>query len=273
MPGILRSCCLLIALSISISASTQTVLLEELFDDSTLGTFTAYSVIGDGQFWNARDFGGKFFAQMNGFDGGIQDNEDWLISPAIDLDQFEDEILFFENASNFDGPELEVFISTDYDGTSDPNTATWTDLSDEANWSPGGFEYVDSGELDLSSFSGTGYVAFKYISNQDVLGKLWQIDSVVVYTNEVNTSVQEIENEKIISNLAVFNEYLEFTVTKASMEWRFDIYNTEGSSLPAFQNMLLPSGKVSLSIIDLPRGLYILSASSGTQIKSYKFIK
>ena len=273
MPGILRSFCLLIILSIGISSSAQTIILEELFDDSTLGTFTANSVIGDNQFWNARDFGGKFFAQMNGFDGGIQDNEDWLISPAIDMDLYDGEILTFENASNFDGPDLEVLVSTDYDGTSDPNTATWTDLSDAVNWSPGGFEYVDSGELDLSSFSGTGYVAFKYISNQDVQGKLWQIDSVVVYTNEVNTSIQELENEKIITNLTVSNEYLEFTVANASLDWRFDIYSIEGSSIPAFQNMILPTGKVSLSIVDLPKGLYILSASNGSQIMSHKFIR
>ena len=56
------------------STSAQDILLEELFDDSTLGAFTAYSVLGDNQNWEARDFGGKFFVQMNGFDGGIQDN-------------------------------------------------------------------------------------------------------------------------------------------------------------------------------------------------------
>jgi len=272
MARILQSTLFAIAFLFTASTTAQTILLEELFDDSTLGSFTAHSVIGDGQFWQARDFGGKFFAQMNGFDGGIQDNEDWLISPALDMEMYTDEVLTFENAANFDGPDLEVLVSTDYDGTSDPNTATWTDVSAGVTWSPGGFEYVDSGVLDLSSFSGTGYVAFKYISNSMVDGKLWQVDSIVVSANTL-TGLEDLEDQSAITNPVVRNGHLEFEVLDRTSEWTFNICSMEGRTMPEHQNMRFTTSDVSIPVMDLPRGVYVLMTRRDAVLKSYKFVR
>ena len=212
MNKFLQSLFLLVSVFFVNTLHAQEILLDEQFNEGTLGTFTGFSVIGDGQQWQAREFDGKQFAQMNGFDGGIQDNEDWLISPALDMDLYNDEVLTFETASNFDGPDLELMVSTDYDGSSDPNTATWTDLSENATWSPGGYEYVLSGDIDLSSFSGTGYIAFKYISNTSDEGKLWQVDSVIVKASILSDISEAEKEEKLISTPQVQADQLTFDV-------------------------------------------------------------
>lgn len=260
-----------LSLLFSLNLSAQDILLEELFDDSTLGSFTAYSVEGDDQVWQPRDFDNKFFAQMNGFDGEIIDNEDWLISPALNMDQYSDEILTFETASNFNGPDLELLVSTDYDGTSDPNTATWTDLSDQVTWSQGDFEYVPSGEVDLSSFSGTGYVAFKYISTFVLDGKLWQVDSVVVRANSF-TNTEEPENPSLISAPVTVDGQLQFNVLQSNLDLNFEIYTIGGVAVETYQKDN-SNDLVSISISDYPSGMYVLVVRSDEQMKSYKFIR
>jgi hypothetical protein len=61
---------------------------------------------------------------------------------------------------------LEVFISTDFSGNeSGINSATWVPLSVTiahpdvtGDW----FSWVDSGSVDLSEYTGTLHIAFKY---------------------------------------------------------------------------------------------------------------
>lgn len=268
----LQSTSLVIALLFSVAVQAQDILFEELFDDSTLGQFTPYSVIGDGENWQARDFADKFFAQMNGFNGGIQENEDWLISPALDMDLYDDEVLTFENASNFDGPDLAILVSTDYDGTSDPNDATWTDLSAEVSWSTGGYEYVLSGDLDLSSFEGTGYFAFKYTSSPSIGGKLWQVDSVVVRATMLSTNTNELENPTAITTPIVRNGQLEFTVVNTALDLAFEVCTIEGRQIQKV-NRTNTAGDVSIPVADLPKGMYILVARGENFVKGYQFIR
>ena len=253
--------------------NAQEILLEEKFDDATLGVFTAYSALGDEQMWEPREFGGKFFAQMNGFfDGGHLTNEDWLISPALNMDVYDDEVLAFENANNFNGPDLELLVSTDYDGTSDPNTATWTDLSQSVTWSPGGYEYVDSGEIDLSSFSGTGYIAFKYISSVSVEGKLWQVDSIVVSASVLSNVNEAVQEEQLISTPSVNGDQLTFEVLGSQKEMVFAIYNMEGRLIQEYNN-IAALGMVQLPVLDLASGMYILQVKSEQNLQAHKFMK
>ncbi len=253
------------------TAAAQDILLDEQFNDGTLGVFTEYSVIGDGQMWIFDSFMDDQFAEMNGFDGGIQDNEDWLISPALDMDLYEDEVLTFETASNFDGPDLELLVSNDYDGSSDPNTATWTNLSDQATWSAGGYEVTPSGSIDLSGIGGTGYIAFKYVSNTAVAGKLWQVDSVVVQASILSNTEDALAEAALISTPVVREGQLQFNLLNAVHPVRFELCSLEGRTLqrftagPANSTIQLPVGH-------LPKGVYVLVASSGERMKGHKVV-
>jgi hypothetical protein len=102
-----------------------------------------------------------------------------MITPGIDLDAQDGEVLTFqtEHAYPDTGHDpLEVLISTDFDGTANGvSTATWTALSfdvsyivDFSTW----FNFTNSGPIDISTYTGTAYIAFKYTgsdtSNQNM---------------------------------------------------------------------------------------------------------
>ena len=102
----------------------------------------------------------------------------WLISPSIDLSGESNPIFKFINAYNFAGDPLEVLVSTDYDGVSDPNDASWNDLNPIL--SSGGWDWVSSGNIDLSLYqTGPIHIAFKYTgSNSD--GSTWEVDAIQI---------------------------------------------------------------------------------------------
>ena len=133
----------------------------EDFSSGTLGFWTAISLASNAD-WFPSERDGIFFAEANGF-GADEASDDWLISPPINLNTYIDEVLTFDTIKGFDGPDLEVLVSTDYVQGDDPSTATWQPLA--ATLSPGDFQQTPSGDIDLSAIQGKEvFVAFHYIS-------------------------------------------------------------------------------------------------------------
>lgn len=151
------------------------IIHQEDFESMTLGAWTQYSVIGN-QTWYNSTFNGNYYAYINGFSGTSIENEDWLISPAINFTSHNPVSFSFDNACKYTGPDIQTLISIDYTGAGDPNNATWTTLS--ATLSTGNYVWTNSGVIDLSSYHGTGYIAFKYTSTT-VESKIWEIDNIV----------------------------------------------------------------------------------------------
>ncbi len=126
-------------------------------------------------------YGGNV-ASISNYSGGSNTAcETWLISPAMDLSAAAGPTLTFKNAKNYTGPDMLCEISTDYDGSSAPSTATWTSVN--YTKSTGGFAFVNSGNIDLSNYlSSSVYVAFVY-SGTSSSGSTWEIDDVLVVEN------------------------------------------------------------------------------------------
>jgi PKD repeat protein len=164
------------------NATTPDVVIinEEDFNTATLGTWMEVSVIGS-QTWgieNNYGVGGTPCAKMSGYQSGSNENEDWLISPAMNFNHYTGEMFQFQTAMNYSGPELEVYISNDYAGSGDPNLATWSQLS--PTWSPGGWTWTPSGLLDISGTAGSGvYLGFKYTSTSSQ-SATWEVDEILV---------------------------------------------------------------------------------------------
>jgi hypothetical protein len=158
------------------------VLLKADFE-TDLSPFTEVSILGD-QDWFRATYQQTSYAKISGFSGGsAQDNDDYLISPALDLDGSTDNKFSFLTAQNFSGPDLQVLISTDFSGTYDATevgNATWTDISSEFSYSGGGYAWVESGSFDLSAYSGTVYIAFRYLSNPTDGAATWQVDDFLL---------------------------------------------------------------------------------------------
>lgn len=139
-----------------------------------------YDNLGD-QTWSIDTTHGNpgYCAKMSGYASGYYANEDWLISKPINLMGITNAKLNFQTARNYNGNTLGVLISTDYNGSGNPNDYTWTSLS--ATLSSTGFTWTDSGDISLSSFVGyeNVYIAFKYTSGSST-APTWEIDNVVV---------------------------------------------------------------------------------------------
>jgi hypothetical protein len=166
-----------------VTTNDFSILFHETFDDD-LGAMEAVSVSGE-QEWTHYTFNDENYARMNGYAGGQSNvNEDWLISPALDLSSYEDVVLNFRAATNFVGPELQLMISEDYDGQGNPNDFSWTDYSDAADWSSGNYEWVHSGDIGLNLSGSTVSIAFKYTSTADDAA-VWQVDDILVYGEEL----------------------------------------------------------------------------------------
>lgn len=82
-----------------------------------------------GSGWSCTGFGfdGQGI-QANGFDGGAQVVDSWIISPALESDDVILNTLKFKYASRFDGPNPEVWVISEEDYDAAFDMEAWTDL-------------------------------------------------------------------------------------------------------------------------------------------------
>ncbi|MBR1513208.1 MAG: choice-of-anchor J domain-containing protein [Bacteroidales bacterium] len=150
-----------------------TIIFNQDWEEEWHG-WTEVNVAGD-SLWRIASYQGNHYAYANGYNHPA--TEDWLISPAFDLDSYSDVVLTFRTAMNYNGPDIEVFFSNDYDGQ-DPTAATWQEL--ECELSGGSWEWTESGEISLNGFSGSNcYIGFKYTcTDEEAAG--WEVDDIML---------------------------------------------------------------------------------------------
>jgi hypothetical protein len=149
--------------------------------------FTQFSVTGP-QTWGCTTFGfnPSNGVQMNGFVSGPGNitNEDWLISPQLDLTGFNIPLLKFQAINRFAGPQLQLRVSTNYPGYGNPNLATWTTINGrfpEENTNV--WTLCDS--INLSAFkTGTTYIAWVYNSTTAAAAR-WTLDEIQLFNSAV----------------------------------------------------------------------------------------
>lgn len=157
-------------------------LFEETFT-SNFGNWSKQSVTG-AQVWTLNTTFGNpgSCALMSGFASSVNNtNEDWLISPAINLSAVTTATLSFDNASRFAGNSIEVLVSTNYTSGA-PSTATWVPLSGfTLDLNAAAYVWTASGPLNISTYAGNSNfrVAFRYTSTTTA-SKTWEIDNVKV---------------------------------------------------------------------------------------------
>jgi len=149
---------------------------------TTLGTFTGYSVSG-AQTWVWANFDSGC-AKMSGYTTTNNVNEDWLISPNINLTGKANVKMVIREAINYITTlnDVQVLVSTNYDGTSNPSTqGTWTPLTGFTRPAGNNWTFVSSGDIDLSAYDGsaTFRVAFKYVSSASA-GATWEVGNVML---------------------------------------------------------------------------------------------
>ena len=156
--------------------SGMTVLFNQDWEGDWNG-WTEVSLVGEPQ-WHINSYGGNHYAYANAYNQGA--TEDWLISPAFDLDAHTGVVLSFRTARNYNGPDIVVYFSNNYDGQN-LIEANWQPI--ECELSTGSWNWVETGELSMDAFSGNNcYIAFQYISTEEAAAG-WEVDDIMLYSN------------------------------------------------------------------------------------------
>jgi len=138
--------------------------------------------------WKSMLYAGNGYAEFNTTSTTAAENIAWLVTPKINMSGYKNAVLSFRSAQHdlkVDSPlnSLEVYISTNFDGSS-ITKAKWTKL--EANLpslSTPTRQFISSGGIDLSAYSGNIHIAFKYIgSGKDkTLNGAFMVDDVKIF--------------------------------------------------------------------------------------------
>lgn len=153
--------------------SLPNTIFEEDFQDITDGTDLDLEgwinfVEAGRRLWTEQTFGNNGYTEFSAFRSGDALNTAWLVTPPIDMDAHTEEVLVFQTAQHhLSSPDntLEAFVSTDFDGT-DVLSATWQPIEARlASMADDWYDFVPSGEVDLSAYSGNLYIAFKYVGS------------------------------------------------------------------------------------------------------------
>jgi len=140
------------------------------------------------KYWLGTVYAGNGYAEFNTTGTKAASNIAWLISPKIDMDSHTNEVLTFRTAQHHldvDSPlnSLEVYISSDFDGLNIAK-ATWTQLTvvlpkQATPW----YQFVGSGGVDLSAYTGQISIAFKYTGSGKnlALDGAFQVDDIQIF--------------------------------------------------------------------------------------------
>lgn len=156
-------------------------ILDVKFTDG-LGNFTTYNVLGE-QVWSSDS---KYGAKMSGFAGGASHaNEDWLISPALDLSGKSGVVITFEHAINKGNvanlKTNHTLLMSDNYSEGNPQSATWQEVPitvypDGTSWT-----YVSSGDIVVPAeyLKANVRFAFKYMCS-DRESATWEMKNLIV---------------------------------------------------------------------------------------------
>jgi len=127
-------------------------------------------------------------ARVGSFSSGDDSTISWLITPEIDFDAEEGETLNFKTSNSFsDGSILELFFSSDWDGTEGGvASATWDLLPAAYIVQDDDFfgDWFNSGNVNLSCINGSGYIAWKYVgSGEEEFDGTYELDEIEVKSN------------------------------------------------------------------------------------------
>ncbi|WP_143525014.1 choice-of-anchor J domain-containing protein [Labilibacter marinus] len=115
-----------------------------------------------------KSFGGNSYAYVTAYKGKSEGGyKIWMVSPALNLDKvFVAPNLKFENAIAYpNGAVIKAYVMND----ADPAKATLKEELVDAVFATeenNNYEFISSGMLDLSDYSGTVYIGFEYVAEK-----------------------------------------------------------------------------------------------------------
>ncbi|MDE6134082.1 MAG: choice-of-anchor J domain-containing protein, partial [Muribaculaceae bacterium] len=150
------------------------------FDDGKIPEGWSNIKLAGNKEWYIASFNSEFYAAMTGYKG-TPPFDSWLITAPVDLDKSTKKVMSFKTQVNGYGStttDLSVFVMTD----PDPSKTEYTEIefTKAAAVASGYSGWVESGEIDLSEFSGIIYVGFRYTATTDENYATWCVDNIVI---------------------------------------------------------------------------------------------
>ncbi len=206
------------------------------FKTEGLGDWLTYTTEGTVE-WESTNYG----VQANGFNKGV--GEAYLISPAVTAS---DIILAFSSQKSFNGNDLQLFYSTDFDPSimSQPSDASWTEITDMATWATSQ-ETTESGNIELHDLAAPIRFAFKYTCEANEAAR-WTIVELSIAKGQPSGIEDVATNE-----MKVINGKGQVTIETAEA-MPIAIYALTGAQVRQIE---LVEGT---NIIELPAGIYLI---------------
>ena len=206
------------------------------FKTEGLGDWLTYTTEGTVE-WESTNYG----VQANGFNKGV--GEAYLISPAVTAS---DIVLAFSSQKSFNGNDLQLFYSTDFDPSimSQPSDASWTEITDMATWATSQ-ETTESGNIELHDLTAPIRFAFKYTGEANEAAR-WTIVELSISKGQPSGIEDVATNE-----MKVINGKGQVTIETAEA-MPIAIYALTGAQVRQIE---LVEGT---NIIELPAGIYLI---------------
>ena len=206
------------------------------FKTEGLGDWLTYTTEGTVE-WESTNYG----VQANGFNKGV--GEAYLISPAVTAS---DIVLAFSSQKSFNGNDLQLFYSTDFDPSSmsQPSDASWTEITDMATWATSQ-ETTKSGNIELHDLAAPIRFAFKYTCEANEAAR-WTIVELSIAKGQPSGIEDVATNE-----MKVINGKGQVTIETAEA-MPIAIYALTGAQVRQIE---LVEGT---NIVELPAGIYLI---------------
>jgi len=215
------------------TSATPTNIQSEDFTTCISTTWTAQDESGTGT-WDCP----SGYMTMNGYGDGT--SEDWLISPALNLDNFTNETFeFYARARYNGGTEIEVLYSTTYSGSGSPTGFTAIGPSNYslpvAGTGSAYSSWLSSGNIDISGISGTSvYFAFKYTADGSGSGSEdWEVDDITISGVSAGSPCTEPTTQATSLNLTPSETQIDGSFTVSASADGYLIVESTSSSLGA----------------------------------------
>ncbi|WP_159799095.1 T9SS-dependent choice-of-anchor J family protein [Flavobacterium sp. MK4S-17] len=169
----------------TLNLHAQTTILDEtLLTQESFTTFTPVSVTGYQNWYFSSSYG----AVCSGYSGGQSyENEDWLVSPVMNLSEVDNAQLSFSHARGnaavmnvgVEQGWYKVYATAAYTG--DPLTTQWIELQGVNQNITSAWQYISSGNITIpqAAKSQNSRIAFRYISSASQ-SATWEIKNVKV---------------------------------------------------------------------------------------------
>lgn len=178
----------------SVFGSTKQIFIRDTNDVQFYNDWCTPSGGGGGgtntEKWLGGTFSGNNFAKITAFKSGTAVVKTWLVTPSINLTGVSSPVLTFNSLDGYDnGATLKAYISTNYNGSATPWTATWTPLSatissgHTSGYAP---SFTASGNISLSAYTGNVYIAFVYEGGDPGKTTTFEVDDVKVASGSTN---------------------------------------------------------------------------------------